>query len=168
MAGICLPLGLCKGTFSGLWKMVEIPIGPTIHCNWGNPNLYLNQPLPITKGWCQPIGSHVSYPTNSPTSTRLRLFSSLYLTRQMSTPPQMSCCRSSNIQGPVAQTVYDLIIGILSNFLLIFFRSGHNFAYAMAAQLPSHEHNYGNMLPDWIIEKKSQSKQKYFSYISQL
>ena len=26
---------------------------PAIHCNWGNPNLYLDQP--ITKGWCQPI-----------------------------------------------------------------------------------------------------------------
>ena len=34
------------------------PHQPTIHCTWGNPNLNLD--LPITKGWCQPIGSHVS------------------------------------------------------------------------------------------------------------
>ena len=27
---------------------------PTKHCDWGNPNLYLDQP--ITKEWCQPIG----------------------------------------------------------------------------------------------------------------
>ena len=48
-------------TVSGLWKVVEIPTGdvsPHFHCYWGNPNLYLNQP--ITKGWCQPTGSHVS------------------------------------------------------------------------------------------------------------
>ena len=43
---------------------------------WGNnPNLYLNQP--ITKAWCQPTGSHVSYPTDSPIATRLILCSSL-------------------------------------------------------------------------------------------
>ena len=27
MAGICMPLGLCKGTVSGIWKIVKIPIG---------------------------------------------------------------------------------------------------------------------------------------------
>ena len=48
---------------------------PTIHCNWVNPNLYLEQP--ITKGWCQPIRSHASYHTDSPTATRMGLCSSL-------------------------------------------------------------------------------------------
>ena len=51
---------LYKGTVSGLWKTTEIHSGnveSTIHCDLGIPNLYL-----ITKGWCQPIGGHVSYP----------------------------------------------------------------------------------------------------------
>ena len=43
-AGICLPLVLCRGTVSDLWKTVETPTG-----HWGNPNLYLDQS--ITKGW---------------------------------------------------------------------------------------------------------------------
>ena len=41
----------------------------------GNPNLYLDQP--IIKGWCQPIGSYVSYHTDSPITTRLGLCSRL-------------------------------------------------------------------------------------------
>ena len=32
---------------------------------------------PITKGRSQPIGGHVSYPTDSPIATRLGLYSSL-------------------------------------------------------------------------------------------
>ena len=48
---------------------------PTIHCDWGNPSLYLNQP--IWEGWCQIIRSHVLYNTDSPTATRLGLCSSL-------------------------------------------------------------------------------------------
>ena len=48
-----------------------------IHWDWGNLNLYLDQP--ITKGWCcQPIRGHVSHPTDSPTVTRLWLCSSLW------------------------------------------------------------------------------------------
>ena len=65
-------LKLCKGTVSGLWKMVGIPTGhvsPQCIVTQGNPNLYLDQP--ITKGW-----SHVSYPTDSPTIPRLGLRSS--------------------------------------------------------------------------------------------
>ena len=53
MAGICLPLGLCKGTVSGVWKKVEIPTGqvsPKCNGTRGNPNLYLDQP--ITKKQC--------------------------------------------------------------------------------------------------------------------
>ena len=64
----CLPLRLCKETVSGLWKFLLVMWTP-IHCNWGNP----------MKGWYQPIGGHVSYPTDSPTSTSLGLFSSLPL-----------------------------------------------------------------------------------------
>ena len=81
MAGICLPLGLCKGTIRSLWKMVEIPTGhltclsPQCIMTWGNPNLYLDQP--ITKGWCQPYGHHVSYPMDSPPATQLGLYISL-------------------------------------------------------------------------------------------
>ena len=48
---------------------------PTMHCDWGNPNLYLDQP--ITKWWCQSIRGHVSYPTDSPIVTKLGLCSSL-------------------------------------------------------------------------------------------
>ena len=77
-AGICLPLGLCKGTVSGIWKTVEISIvhmNPQCNGTWGNPNLSLDQP--ITKAWCQPIRGHVSYPTDSPVATRLGLCNSL-------------------------------------------------------------------------------------------
>ena len=48
---------------------------PRINCDWGIPNLYLD--YPITKGWCQPIWGHVSYPTDSPISNMLRLCNSL-------------------------------------------------------------------------------------------
>ena len=48
---------------------------PTIHCDWGNPNVCLDQP--ITKGKCQPTGGHISFPTDRPDATKLRLFSSL-------------------------------------------------------------------------------------------
>ena len=42
---------------------------PTIYCKWGNPILCLDQPT--TKGRCQPIGGHVSYPIDISTATRL-------------------------------------------------------------------------------------------------
>ena len=48
---------------------------PRMHCDWGNHNLYLDQP--ITKWWCQPIGGHALYPTDSPTTTKLRPCSNL-------------------------------------------------------------------------------------------
>ena len=64
----CRLLRLCKGTVSGLWKMLEIPTDnvspqsivtrtcmPTIHGDRCNPNLYLDQP--ITNSWCQSISS---------------------------------------------------------------------------------------------------------------
>ena len=45
-------IGLCKGTVCGIWKMAEISSGhATIHCDWGNPNPYLDQPN--TKWWCK-------------------------------------------------------------------------------------------------------------------
>ena len=75
-----LLLGHCKGTVAGVWKTVGIPTGHMCpYCNraLGNPNLYLDQP--ITKSRCQPIGGHVSYPTDSPIVSRLGLFSSLTL-----------------------------------------------------------------------------------------
>ena len=69
--GICLPSGLSKGTVTaGVWKTVGIPtdhVSPWCNGTLGNPNLYLEQP--ITKAWCQPIGGHVSYPTDSPIAT---------------------------------------------------------------------------------------------------
>ena len=53
-------------------------IESTVRCNWGNLNLYSNQP--ITKGWCQPIGGHIpqshSHSTGSPTATGRRLCNS--------------------------------------------------------------------------------------------
>ena len=79
-AGICLPLGLCKGTVSSLWKIggnCQWSCECSIHCNWGYPNLYSEES--ITKGWRQPIGSHVSCTTDSPTATRLGLCNSLGL-----------------------------------------------------------------------------------------
>ena len=57
---------------------------PTIHCNWGNPNLFLDQP--ITKGQCQPIRVHVSYHTDSPTASRPGLLSSLVESGTASSP----------------------------------------------------------------------------------
>ena len=45
--------------------MVEIPANHVndsvswIHCNWGIPDLHLDQP--IKKGWCQPVGGHASW-----------------------------------------------------------------------------------------------------------
>ena len=75
---ICLPLRLCKGTVTGVRKLVGIPTGHiSAWCNGalGNRNLYLNQP--VTKAWCQPIGGHISYTTDSPIAIRLGLFSSL-------------------------------------------------------------------------------------------
>ena len=67
-----------KGTVTGFRKTVGIPTGHVSpYCNGalGNPKLYLDQP--VTKGWCQAIGGHVSYPTDSPTATWLGLCSSL-------------------------------------------------------------------------------------------
>ena len=48
---------------------------PIMQWELGNPNLSLYQP--ITKGWCQPIGGHVTYPTDRPIAIRLGLCSSL-------------------------------------------------------------------------------------------
>ena len=73
----CLPSGLCKGTVYGFWYTVEVPTrlcGPTIYpeptATEAYPNLYLGH---------QAIGGHFSYPTSSPTSIRLRLWSSLWV-----------------------------------------------------------------------------------------
>ena len=49
-----------------------------------NPNLYLDHL--IAKVWCQPIGGHVSFPPDSPNTTRLGLCSSLADCRPESTP----------------------------------------------------------------------------------
>ena len=75
-AGIRLPLGLCKGTVSGVWKTVEISIITQ------NPveSMFLPVCLQIIQSESrqhQPMGGHVSYPTDSPTATKLRLCSSL-------------------------------------------------------------------------------------------
>ena len=48
---------------------------PTMPPNSGNSNLYSDQP--ITKGWCQAIRGHVSYPTDSHNVARLWLCNSM-------------------------------------------------------------------------------------------
>ena len=55
-AVISLPLGLGKGTVSGLWKTVEIL---TSHMWLRQSNLHLDQP--ITKRWCQSQGWGENY-----------------------------------------------------------------------------------------------------------
>ena len=72
--GICLPLGLGKETVSDLWKTVKTSTGqlsPQSPATEAIPKLHLDQT--ITKGRWQ----HVSYPTDSPTASKLRLCSSL-------------------------------------------------------------------------------------------
>ena len=74
----CLPLGLCKGTVSGLCKMVEIPTSHvSLQCNAIRHNPYLCSDRPITKRWCLAIKGHVSYPCDSPDAASLGLCSSL-------------------------------------------------------------------------------------------
>ena len=77
MAGICLPLGLCKGNVYGFYRNSHQSCMPTIHCNWGNLSINLGQP--ITKDWCRPNGGYVSYPIDSFTATSVGLFSSLVI-----------------------------------------------------------------------------------------
>ena len=52
----------------------------TIHCDWCNPSICLDQP--ITKGRCQPPGGHVTLTTDTPTSTRRGLWSSLLVCKE--------------------------------------------------------------------------------------
>ena len=60
-----LPLGLCMGIVSGLSNggNTQWSYKAAIHCDWENPNLYLDQP--ITKGQCQPTGGHAWFPRQS-------------------------------------------------------------------------------------------------------
>ena len=108
MVGICLLFELCKGTVSGPWKMVKFSLSceVTFYRSWGNSKLYFDQP--ITKGWCQPIGGDVSYPTDSPTATRLGLCNSLshswlWLLHWAVHSPQISIFPAYQIQGFVTQ-----------------------------------------------------------------
>ena len=74
---ICLPLGLCQGTVNGLEKTWKFPPVISAHIEL---RLRQSQPImsqQITKERCQPIGGHVSYPTDCPNATRLALCSSL-------------------------------------------------------------------------------------------
>ena len=78
--GVCLLFGLCKGTVSGLCKMMEFPISHVRQqciLTWANPNIYLDQP--ITKCWCRSIGGYVSYPIDGPTAIMLGLCNSLLM-----------------------------------------------------------------------------------------
>ena len=52
MTQIVLPFMLCKETVSAWkrWKFPPVEWEPTIHCNWSNHNVYLDQL--ITKEWC--------------------------------------------------------------------------------------------------------------------
>ena len=60
--------GDCQWSLKKLWNYHQ-SCEPIMHCNWGNPNLYFDPP--ITKGWCQPLGGKVSYPTGSRTGPGL-------------------------------------------------------------------------------------------------
>ena len=74
---ICLALELFKGIVVAWKNYVNSHQSreSAIHCDQGNPNQYLVQP--ITNGWCQPFWVHVPKPTDSPTVTRLGLCSCL-------------------------------------------------------------------------------------------
>ena len=74
---------------------------PTIHWDWGNPNLYLDQP--ITKGW-----DHVSYPTvdQSQCQPRLRLCISVMATgRESGHANQLSLVIHSSRSSPLIQRI---------------------------------------------------------------
>ena len=60
-AGICLPLELYNGTFSGRWKFPPIP---RIHCVKDIPQK--NYTRQSQKGNASQIGGHISNPTESP------------------------------------------------------------------------------------------------------
>ena len=72
---ICLPLGLCKGDYQGHLKNSENCKLPRIQRNWGLP-VYIDINQSHNRQH-QPNGGHVSYPTHSPTATKLRLCYSL-------------------------------------------------------------------------------------------
>ena len=60
--GICILLGLCKGTVIGVWKTVGISTGhvsPQCTGTLGYPNLSIFRPT-NHKAWCQPFGGHSS------------------------------------------------------------------------------------------------------------
>ena len=61
---------------------------PTIRLNWGNPNLWLDQP--ITKGWHQITGNNVSYPTKCSNAKRLWLCSSLICSTYVRSGPHVA------------------------------------------------------------------------------
>ena len=55
--------GMCKGTVSGLWKIMDVPTSHfSLECitTEAFPNLHSDQP--ITNELCQPFRGHISYP----------------------------------------------------------------------------------------------------------
>ena len=65
----------------GLTKRWEFPLVTCDHIAMGTRQSQSIFRPPITKGWCQPIWGHVSYPTDNPIATRLGLCSSLCVYR---------------------------------------------------------------------------------------
>ena len=75
---MCLPLRLCKKIVNGLWKALENFADhsrPEYIATEASTNPYLDQP--ITIGWCQPFGGHVSNPIDSPATDTPGLYISL-------------------------------------------------------------------------------------------
>ena len=75
---MCLPLRLCKKIVNGLWKALENfadHVRPEYIATEASTNPYLDQP--ITIGWCQPFGGHVSNPIDSPATDTPGLYISL-------------------------------------------------------------------------------------------
>ena len=91
--------GCAKGLSLRSEKQWEFPLITWAHyAQWGtsNSNLYLHHP--ITKAWCQPIGGHVSYPTDDPIATRLELCSSLWDPQRDSLTVMLLCMAHLNIK----------------------------------------------------------------------
>ena len=67
----------CETRLSLAFKMVEISTDYMSQNAWQLSDLLGFLHPQITKDWCQPVASHVSYPTNSPKATELGLLSRL-------------------------------------------------------------------------------------------
>ena len=102
----------------------------TLCRGWDNPNLYLEQP--ITKGWCQAIGGHVLYPTDSLTVTMLDCVA-VY---QTMSPYYIWLCRRSETKNLHVNEI------LLVSFLVWWVEK-------LASRGPFYEHGL-TLIPAWI------------------